>query len=281
MKKTLLLPAMLLGALCSSAPLQAAMSWSSQLPQGADAGKGQATSGAHAHGGPRRGTPFLLHEAAGASAQIWLPTLVRRPLHINAQGVAEIAGTGVLNYHLLYARRQGDGVDELALRYHYLNGKPSGESPRLLLGYRKGALDIVPSPLTREHQRYQGGKKAIYTLLFKNGPLAAQPLILTTSNGTTLQLASDSEGRVVVPLPDDFTDVQPGRAQNRPAEFVLTTRYLHEGTEYRTTLSGDYHVNPSHWQSMGGGLLAMLAGFAGGLLVIRRQRNAAQENRNA
>lgn len=281
MIKKHLISATVVGALLISGPLQAALSWSVQAPEGVRVKKEKAAAGGHAHGGERSEKSFYLSDSIGAEAEIWLPTLVRRPLEVNEGGVVRLSGTGLDNYHLLYARRQGEGRDELALRYQSMRGKPSGESPRLLLGYRKGALDIVPSPLTREHQRYQGGRAALYTLLFKNSPLAAQPLSLTTSNGTTLQLASDSEGRVVVPLPDDFTAVQPGRAENKPAEFVLTTSYLNAGTEYRTTLSGDYYVNPSHWQSMGGGLLAMFAGFVGGLLVIRRQRNAAQENRDA
>jgi hypothetical protein len=256
----------------SSGPLQAALSWSSQLPESARTTKEIKGEGGHDHGGRRDSKPFFLQDSAGAEVQIWLPTLVRRPLQVNAQGVVDVAGTGVVNYHLLYARRKGEGIDEMALRYHYLNGKPTDMSPRHLLAYRKGALDVVPSPLTREHQRYLAGEAAEFIILFKNNPLANLPLTLTTSNGTSHELRSDAKGRVVVLLPDDFATVEAGRRANKPAEFVLTTHHSDTGTDYHTTLSADYHVNPSHWRSTAGALLAILVGFVGGLAVVRRSR---------
>lgn len=280
MSKSVVIAVALAGLLLGSAPLQAALSWSSQLPAGGEGKQERKAAGGHVHGGHRGGTPFYLHDSAGAEAEVWLPTLMRRSLEVDGRGVVRLSGTGLDNYHLLYARRQGEGLDELALRYQPMRGKPSGESPRLLVGYRKGALDIVPSPLTREHQRYQSGRPAVYTVMFKNRPLPSQPLQLTTSNGTTLELLSDGQGMVSVLLPDDFKGVGPGRSANRPAEFVLSTSYENGGIDYRTTISADYHVNPSHWQSTGGGLLAMLAGFVGGLVVIRRSRKGQGETKN-
>lgn len=271
------LSAILLGPLLVSGPAQAALSWSTQLPVGDRPVSKKPADGGHGHGEHRGGTPFYLQDGEGAEAEIWFPTLVRRPLEVDSRGVVKVSGTGLDNYHLLYARRQSEGRDELALRYQPMRGKPSGESPRLLVGYRKGALDIVPSPLTREHQRYESGETARFTLMFKNRPLAGQALQLTTSNGTTVEMQSDAKGEVSVPLPDDFVEVGAGRSANKPAEFVLATRYEFESTAYHTTLSADYHVSPTHWQSHGGGLLAMLAGFAGGLMVIRRSQKGNGE----
>lgn len=281
MKQSIVASAVLLGAMLSSTPLHAALSWSSQLPPGSVEKKAQQGGGGHGHGGHRSGKPFYLQDAQNAEAEIWFPTLVRRPLKVDEKGVVKVGGTGVQNYHLLYARRKSAARDELAIRYHYLNGKPTGESPRLLIGYRKGVLDIAPSPLTREHQRYQSAKAASYTLLFKNRPLAKHPLTVTTSNGSKLELVSDSEGKVVVALPDDFKDVKAGRRANKPAEFVLQASHSVQGMEYVTTLSADYHVNPSHWRSTAGGLLAMLAGFVGGLIVVRRKGGSMKEKNNA
>jgi hypothetical protein len=269
------------GVLFGSTPLHAALSWSSQVPVSNELKKEKKAGGGHGHGSHGRSKSFYLSEASGAEAEVWFPTLVRRPLTVEEQGEVKLSGTGVDNYHLLYARRKGEGSDELALRYHYLNGKPTGESPRLLIGYRKGVLDIVPSPLTREHQRYQSGKPARYTVLFKNKPLVSHPLTLTTSNGTTLELVSDREGKVVVALPDDFENIKAGRRANKPGEFVVAVSHSVDGTDYHTTLSADYHVNPSHWRSSAAGLLAMLAGFVGGLIVVRRKSGSDQEKKNA
>ena len=275
MKKSYIFIALIAGGLCST-PLHAALSWSSQVPK-----PPVAEGGGHGHGGHGRSKSFYLSDAQGAETEIWFPTLVRRSLSADGNGVVKVGGTGVNNYHLLYARKKSEGRDELALRYHYLNGKPTGESPRLLVGYRKGALDIVPSPLTREHQRYQSGKVANYTVLFKNKPLAKQAVVLTTSNGSELTLLTDAQGELSVALPDDFSDIRPGRRANKAAEFVLSTNLTAQGTEYTTTLSADYHVNPAHWQSGTGGLLAMLVGFAGGLVVLRRTRNGVKEQSDA
>jgi hypothetical protein len=92
---------------------------------------------------------------------------------------------------------------------------------------------------------------------------------------------SDAEGRVVVALPDDFNDVKAGRRANKPAEFVLHADHSIQGVDYVTTLSADYHVNPSHWRSTAGGLLAMLVGFVGGLIVVRRKSGGTKEKKNA
>jgi hypothetical protein len=281
MKQAIYLLTLLLGTLLLSAPTQAALSWSSQLPREGLPVKVEKSGGGHAHGGQREGKPFYLRDGVGAEVEVWSPTLVRRPLGVDERGVVKVPATGLDSYHLLYARRKGEGRDELALRYQSLRGKPSGESPRRLIGYRKGALDIVPSPLTREHQRYQSGESFAYTLLFRNKPLASHPIRVTTSNGSTLSLQSDAEGRLEVALPEDFGNVQAGRRANRPAEFVLTAEHRVDGVAYTTTLSADYYVNPSHWQSRSGGLLAMFAGFAGGLLVLRRSRNGAKEESDA
>lgn len=281
MSKNCYIAVLALGALLGSGPIHAALSWSSQLPLDSAGKKTESGSGGHGHGGHRRAKSFYLSDAQGAETEIWFPTLVRRPLAADDKGVVKVGGTGVQNYHLLYARNKSEGRDELALRYHYMNGKPTGESPRLLIGYRKGALDIVPSPLTREHQRYQSGKVANYTLLFRNKPLASHPVTVITTNGTSLELVSDSEGKLVVAIPDDFDSIKAGRRANKPAEFVIATSHSVYGTEYHTTLSADYHVNPSHWRSNMGGMLAMLVGFAGGLVVIRRSRNSDKEKADA
>ncbi len=280
MKRGYLIKSALIAALLGSGPLQASMSWSRQLPPDAVAKKEEQGGGhGHGHGGHGGGgTPFYLSDAEGAEAEVWFPTLVRRGLTADEKGVVKVGGTGVNSYHLLYARKKSAGRDELALRYHSLRGKPTGESPALLVGYRKGVLDIVPSPLTREHARYLSGSEARYTLLFKNRPLANYPLSLTTSNGSTVQLKSDDKGRVVAMLPDDFRNVEPGRGANRPGEFVLRAVHSDEGIEYSTTISADYSVNPLNWRSQTGAVLVMLAGFVGGLVVVRRYNNKGADN---
>lgn len=259
--------AVLMAMACHGA--QAAMVWQPAPPEP----KQQSGGGAHqGHGAQRGGKPFLLQEAEGAEAQMWLPTRVRRPLHLNDEGRVSIGGTGLDNFHLLYAEKSSATGEEVAMRYLYQHGKPSGESPSSLIEYNKAALDIVPAPLTREHQRYTSRQSFHFILRFNGQPLATQPVVLTTSNGSELKGKTDANGRITLQLPDDFSDVKPGRSNNRPAEFVVTSLYEDNGRQYRTTLSAAYYVNPSHWRSTTGGLVAMFAGMATGLVVLRRSR---------
>lgn len=255
----------------SSGSTQAAMTWQPAPPEA-----GKSASAHMGHGESHGGTPYLLQEGQGAEAEMWLPTRVRRPLKVADDGRVSIKNSGVTSYHLLFAKKDADGREDVAMRYISLRGKPSGESPASLVNTRKTTLDITPAPLTREHQRYTGGKAFDFIVSFNGEPVEAQPIVLSTSNGTKIETKTDARGQVTLRLPDDFTDVEPGRSNNRPAEFVLSVFRTDSESEksYRTTLSAPYYVSPSHWQSMTGGLLAMFAGVVTGLVVLRRSTNA-------
>lgn len=249
---------------------QAALTWQPAPPEA----KQQASGGGHqGHGSQRGGKPFVLQGAAGAKVQMWLPTRVRRPLHPDAgSGRVLVGGTGLDNYHLLLARKQTASGEEVALRYLYQHGKPSGVSPSSLVNYNKATLEIVPEPLTREHQRYLSQQSFHFLVRYQGEPLAAHTVTLRSSNGSQLEGKTDNKGRITFELPDDFTDVQPGRGSNRPGEFVLGTVHVAGDRQYQTTLSAPYYVNPSHWRSTTGGLMAMFAGMVTGLVVLRRSR---------
>lgn len=264
----------ILSLLLVSSASQAALTWQPAPPEP----KPQASGGSHqGHGGHRGGKPFVLLGGEGAEVQMWLPTRVRRPLHVSENGRVTVGGSGLDNYHLLFARKRTSAGEEVALRYLYLHGKPSGESPATLIHHDKATLEIVPSPLTREHQRYLSQQPFNYTVLFNGKPLAGKTVKLTTSNGSELEEKTDASGRIELYLPDDFSDVLPGRSNNPPAEFVVSTVHEAGDTQYHTTLSAPYYVNPSNWRSTTGGLVAMFAGALTGFVVLRRSRNDKAE----
>jgi hypothetical protein len=244
----------------------------------------QETAGGHGgHGGGRAGKAFVLQGGRNgelpAEAELWLPTQVRRPLPLNGAGQVAVSGTGLNSYHLLYAKRQDGEREEVAMRYLYMQGKPVEVSPSELVNAPKAALEITPAPLTREHQRYLSLKPANFILRYRGEPLAQHPVLLTTSNGSELQGSTDSRGRITLYLPDDFSEVEPGRRNNRPAEFVVATGLEVDGRRYHTTLSAPYFVSPHHWQSFTGGLLAMCAGVISGLVVLRRSRKGNEAHK--
>lgn len=263
------------GCLLFSGTSQAALVWQPVPPENTP----QASSSAHTgHGG---GKAFMLRggvsDGARAEMELWLPTRVRRPLHLNDRGRVAIKGTGLDGYHMMSAKRRDGGSEEVAMRYLSLRGKPAGVSPADLVDAPKATLDITPAPLTREHQRYLGLKPANFIVRFRGTPLVLHPVFLTTSNGSEITATTDEWGRVSLELPDDFSDVYAGRSNNRPADFVVSTELKDGGEHYHTTLSAPYYVSPSHWQSFGGGLAAMFAGVVSGFVVLQRSRKKRGE----
>lgn len=238
--------------------VQAALVWQ---PAPAEPGKG------HSRMAPKA---FVL-TAAADQARLWKPDLSKIGLQAQ-QGTYRVHPTGMDNYHALVAeRRPAANTLEAAIRFVYLRGKPSGNSPSLLTTAVKTPLDIVPAPLPREHRRYQANHDAVFVLRFKGQPLANAPVALTTANGSHLPLVTDRIGALRFTLPDDFPETKPGRENNRPAEFVLQAETERDGRTYRTSLSGQYHVDPVHWRSFELGMMVLGAGFVTGLVVNRRK----------
>lgn len=248
-------------------PAEAMLVWRSLPEVVAHEGEG----GGHGHGHDRRPATAYLRDGAGATLMFWRPDLEQGALpDAKADGQVAVRPSGVDNYHLLMASRSGDSGEEVALRYVYMHGKPSGESPRRLLDAQKAALEIVPAPLPREHWRYETSKPAVFEVRLTGEPLAGHSVQLVTTQGSLVEAVSDDKGRVTFVLPEDFAHVAPGREANAPAEFIVSTAHTQNGFVRRTTLTAEYHANPAHWQSSVGGVVALVVGFVGGVALWRR-----------
>ncbi|NWF36458.1 hypothetical protein [Mariprofundus sp. KV] len=245
---------------------EAAMHWS-PAPKEKSHGHG-------GHGGHDRhaGKPFLLHAGEGAEVQLMSPSKVVQPLTLE-HGRVSVKAMGTGNYHALVAKRSVGDLHESAVRYIYMNGKPSGVSPSLLIGHEKSALEIEPAPLAREHWRYYSNTDAQFIVRFQGEPLAGAKVHMQTGNGSSAEFAANTEGLVTIPLPEDFTYEKPGRMANPPSEFVLTAEH-HVGTErHITTFSYGYHINPEHWQPTELGLAVIGGGMLiGGFITLRKRR---------
>lgn len=261
-----------------AAQAQAGMVWSARpVENGAGNAHQHHQSQQHAHGQQRKAKRFYLHGGQGARVEFWLPSTEQRPLSLNDEDASvALHSTGMVSYHLLMATRQQPGRVETALRYHYMRGKPTDYSPATLVKAKKSQLELVPNPLPREHWRYQSLKPADFIVRFNGKPLTNKELRLTTSLGSSMKLSSDEHGRVRFLLPDDFTQVKPGRKNNPTAEFFVEVAHQESATDYHTSYSADYYVSPSHWQSTMAGFGAMLVGFVGGLAIIRRRKDKVQ-----
>jgi len=223
------------------------------------------------HGKRAAGKPFELQGIVDGqpSVALYQPDLSSTVLPLEGAQVA-VKSTGVNNYHALVARQTSATTESVAIRYVYLNGKPSGHSPSELLAEPLARLEIVPAPLPREHRRYETRKPYRFEVRFDQQLMSQQPITLSTQGGTRLDLLTDEQGVLTLTLPEDFAEIKPGRRNNRPLEWQLTTYIQDRGVLYNASLSAPYHPSPANWQSYGLGLAVAALGFGVGLGVNRR-----------
>lgn len=211
----------------------------------------------------------VLENAEGAAITLWKPDLTTAPLAAE-HGHISLRPTGMDNYHAIVAEQDWGKSKEVLIRYEYMQGKPSGRSPSELTAAVKTDFEIVPDPLPREHSRYMTGRPASFLVRYRGEPLSGIPVTLTTSNGSTVQAATNADGLVRFELPDDFPVVKPGRANNRPAEMQVGSEHQADNHSYSTVLSAQYYVNPQYWQSFEVGLLIAAIGAVAGGITGRR-----------
>ena len=236
----------------------------------------------HKHSGRMAAKMLHLDDGAGAQAYLMHPDLERQSLGtIDQQGDLKFKPSGKENYHALVAVREQEKLTEVAIRYLFLHGKPTGNSPSELTHSDKAELEIVPNPLPREHWRYASNQKVEFVVRFRGQPLANFPVKVNTSNGSSLEFRTDREGLLRVRVPDDFKVVKAGRRNNPPAEWRIAVEHENDGFRFRTVLSADYHADPNHWQPLSWGLIAMAGGiiFTGALTFRRRTPSAARAAR--
>jgi len=263
MRKMIFLACLLPAAFVLPLQAQEVMQWSPVPERHAHTGQ--------AHTGHNRNAAkvFMLEEGYGASLTLMKPDLSSSPLTAE-QGGVKVVPTGMDNYHVLIASRITGALHETAIRYLYLHGKPSGNSPSLLTAQQKSTLEIEPSPLPREHWRYTSGEPVGFLIRFRGEPLAGATVVVSTSNGTSSEYTADVDGFVGLDLPDDFLAVKSGRSGNLPAQFVVIAGHSEGSERFVSTLSSEYFVNPSHWQSLPLGAATAFGGMLlGGLLTFR------------
>ena len=235
----------------------------------------------HAQHGGNRKKAFYLKDGEKAEVYYLSPDLIRQVLKPEANSNKYVLPkTGMDNYHALIAERGIENIHESSLRYPYMRGKPSGESPEKLIKSHKLPLEIVPEPMVREHWRFYSQNTHRFLILFNKKPLNDSWVILKTSNGSNIELMTNQEGYVDFTLPDDFTDIKPGRRANKPGEFILRTAHVDGEITYSTTFTAPYSVNPSHWNSNLGGLVTLSLGFISGIVIMRKHNKKVSLEKN-
>lgn len=265
MKKTVLI---LLSAATLWAYGDGALYWA---PHGCDAGKKSASK----HGGHGKGqsTMFALMNLEGnTSAHLIFPDLSEKPLSFKANTVM-LPKPSMGGYYAMVAEGYDTNSTYSAIRYLSQQGRPSKVSPTKLTALPKTNLEIVPDPLHREHDRYTATKAYRFLLHFQGKPLANTTVTLETHDTPAQTYTTDQTGAFSITLPNDFKNVQVGRSENKPSEFLLSTEH-HDGEHlYKSSLTMPYSLNPNnYWQSQSYGAGAIFIGFLGGIFLYRRTK---------
>jgi hypothetical protein len=238
-------------------------------PHGCDEGKAAAAR----HGGHGKGESAmfaLMNSEGNTSAKLILPNLTEKPLDFTANTVM-LPKPPMGGYYAMAAEGNDTHTTYSAIRYLSLHGRPAGISPTKLTALPKAALEIVPDPLHREHDRYTASKSYRFLLRFQGKPLADTAVTLETHGTPAQTYTTDSTGGFSITLPNDFKNVQVGRSENRPSEFLLSTQHREGEHLYKSSFSMPYYLNPNDfWQSQTYGAVAIFIGFLGGLLLYRR-----------
>lgn len=208
----------------------------------------------------RAGKVFTLSGYENSTVTMLTPDLQKNELSTK-DGEIKFKPTGKDNYHVLVAKRLHNNIQETAIRYVYGFGKPTGRSPSELTALNKSDLEIIPSPLPREHWHYKAAHQATFKIHFKGQAVTDTQVSLSTTNSSLLKAKTDSQGMVVFELPDDFSETRAGDRANKDGDFLVHVKHSDNKQKYATWLSADYQVDPSHWRNTQLGALVAGSGF--------------------
>jgi len=244
-------------------------------PHGCDDGKATASK----HGGHGKGESAmfaLMNSEANASAYLILPDLSEQNLTFK-RNTLMLPKPSMGGYYAIVAEGNTTNGVYSAIRYLSLQGRPAKVSPTLLTAISKSALEIIPDPLHREHDRYTASKSYHFLLHFQGKPLINTTVTFETHDTPAQTYTTDQTGAFSITLPNDFKNVKVGRSENKPSEFLLSTQHRDGERLYKSTLTMPYSLNPNdYWQSQTYGAGAIFIGFIGGLLVYRRTKKGAK-----
>ncbi|MDR0276162.1 MAG: hypothetical protein LBI48_12680 [Burkholderiaceae bacterium] len=194
----------------------------------------------------------------------------------------EVADAGTGNYQWVQIRDEQAGRVVVASTAWF--SPLTGPAPRRLLATPHSELEIVPALLPREHAFYRESEKWGFLVRYQGQPLAGQPLLLETENGSRIGLVTDAQGMATVVFPRDFGDKPDGsgaagghvvagfRGDRIMAGFVLSTEYVSDARHFVTAFNSTYGVDAGREHSLGWGAAFGVLGMASALPLLRRRK---------
>lgn len=300
MKTTVLLLVLLAGPACAqhdhsqhAAPSEASAATMPQRPMARDWTRYPLLVPATQRGGERGATALRLQGIETAEVTVFAaggPAERQRVAYAVGEAGAQIqpASPKIGNYHWVVARQESDAEVRVASTAWYFSNP--GPAPTELLKQVKHELEIVPSPLPREHSAYREAETRDFLVRWNGVPLAGKTLTLESEFGSRSSYVTDAQGRATILLPRDFRE-QKGRAAGeeammgpRRAKFVLGTEHDDGGRHYVTAFNSTYSPDPERTRSIGWGVTFGAIGMVAALPLLRRRTAKADlpaENKNA
>jgi hypothetical protein len=251
--------------------------WAPHVSHGGEHSHGKPEGASH--GGHGMGKTTMLHTMnleGNGSVVLIKPDLSKEDLNIS-DNTLNLPKASIGGYYALLLTHRSDTQIDSALRYLSMMGKPAKVSPTKLTALPKTDLEIVPNPLHREHDRYTASKSYRFLLHFQGKPLANTAITMETRDTPAQTYTTDNTGEFLITLPNDFKNVQIGKSENKPSEFLIIAQHSDNNLTYKSTLTMPYSLNPNdYWQSQSYGAGAITIGFLGGLFLYRRTQKGAK-----
>jgi hypothetical protein len=208
----------------------------------------------------------------------------KRGFAIDAEGARiEAVAPKTGNYHWVVAREESPEVVKVASTAWYF-GNP-GDGPTDLLATPKHELEIVPSPLPREHRSYREAEKWKFLVRFNGQPLAGQALSMETEFGSRTSAVTDAMGIATLVIPRDFKQPQKGDGETEDprarGRFVLSTEKEDGGKRYLTAFNYSYTQDPERSRSLGWGAAFGILGMVAATPLLRRRQQAQGDKDHA
>lgn len=180
------------------------------------------------------------------------------------------SGPTMGNYHWLQAREENDTTVRVASTMWYFNNP--GDAPARLLTQPKSELEIVPTPLPREHGHYRESERWRFLVRWQGQPLAEHAVTMETEFGSRSTLFTNAHGVVTVIFPRDFDPEKSQAAHDRPkAGFVLSTAHSDAGRQFVTAFNHTYSPEPERSRSLAWGAAFSALGALIAVPLLRRK----------
>lgn len=157
-----------------------------------------------------------------------------------------------------------------------------GPAPRSMLDTDKGALEIRPLLLPREHQYYRAGEAWPFRVLYQGKPAAGVPVRFESSRGSSADLVTDEQGLFSLVFPDDFPPPEEhahsGHHRRVKTDFVLAVKLRRDERLWETSFNYVYTPHAfsekNLWLGTGFAIFGMVA--AAPLLRTRKKAKGAK-----